>query len=556
MAPHGKADRIASLAILLALASCSHAISGGAGNAGAAGSGGQAGGQTSGQAGAAAGRPAGPIDVAPGGARRLTRFEYDNTLLDLLGDTSRAGSAMLPEDAKTPFDNDFNDQNPSAVLVASLESLASAAAERAVSTPAVLARIVPCKPSGPGDTACLRAFVTKFGRRALRRPLSDDEVGRYASLQTFAIEANDFNVAVGLVIQTLVQTPEFVYRFELGSPIAARPGLHQLGDFEIATRAAYFLIASTPSDALLDLAEAGQLHTPTQRRAAADMLFRDPRVADMVARYHSLWLGYISLPLSPELTSAMQAESTALVRQVVVDQNADYFDLFRSDQTFVNDLLAQHYGLPSPGAVPGWVRWNDDRRRGILSQGSVLSAYAKFNDTSVTQRGLFVRRRLMCQDVPPPPPNVDTNKPLTDGGRCKADRQRAHATGGCASCHNLMDSIGYGLENYDKEGRFRAHDDNAPDCLIDGQGQVVGVGAFNGPAALSALLIDSGNLRPCVVQQVYRYAMGRRVDGTADSAALQQIEASFVTGQQRFSELLMGVVAGDAFALAREKDQP
>jgi hypothetical protein len=495
------------------------------------------------------------LSAGRGGVRRLTRFEYDNTVADLLGDTTRSGQAALPEDPKTPFDNDFRDQNVSSVLIGAAESLARAAAERAVANATVRDRIVSCRPKAPDDAECLRAFITAFGERALRRPLAPHEVERFLGLQSFAKESGDFYTGVALVIEALLQEPEFLYRVELGDRSPEAPAIRRLNDFDIATRLSYFLIGSTPPDELLKLAEASQLHTRAQRHDAALKLLADPRAGAIVDRFHALWLGYTSLPHPPDLSAAMQAESAALVKRVVIERNADYLDVFRSPETYVSsDALADTYGLPRVGATPQWVTYSGPARKGILSHGSVLSAALKFGDTSVTQRGLFVRRRLMCQDIPPPPPNVDVNKPLTTGGKCKKQKQMAHAVGGCASCHDRMDKIGYGMENFDTSGRYRTFEDGAPDCPIDGQGEIVGMGTFQGVAGLADLLLSDGTLESCVAQEVYRFALGRMIDSGLDAYSLEQIEDAFTKGEHRFSELLIGIVESDGFVLRKEEE--
>jgi hypothetical protein len=236
----------------------------------------------------------------------------------------------------------------------------------------------------------------------------------------------------------------------------------------------------------------------------------------------------------------------------VFEQRGDYFDLFRSPETFLTDTLAAHYGLPAPANARGaWVPYGSNPRRGILSHGAVLAAGAKFDDTSPTLRGGFVRNRLLCQTIQPPPPNVAVDQPpQPTTSRCKSDRYAAHASGGCAGCHSLTDRIGFGLENYDRTGAFRSADKDASECAISGNGEVTGLasgsGTFNGPAALGSLLIDSGALESCVVTQVYRMALGRR-ESPADAPALQQLTAGFKQGGRAFDKLLVDVVAAPAF---------
>ncbi len=184
----------------------------------------------------------------------------------------------------------------------------------------------------------------------------------------------------------------------------------------------------------------------------------------------------------------------------------------------------------------------------------MLSAGAKFDDTSPTQRGIFVRNRLLCQEVPPPPPNVNVDeKPTNPTSNCKVDRYAAHASvGNCKSCHQNFDPIGFGLENYDRAGRYRAHDLNEPGCLISGDGQIAEVGPFKGPAGLSDLLVSQTNLDRCVVTQVFRFTMGRR-ELPGDLNLIDELSERFKQKNRPFAELLVDFVSGETFAFRAEE---
>jgi len=495
--------------------------------------------------------PPGAEEATFSGARRLTRTEYDLTLRDLLDDTSNSGFALLPEDVNDPFDNDYHTQKVSPALIESAETLAAGAAERAVTSPTVVDKIVPCVASGPDDADCLGEFVRTFGRRALRRPLSEAEVQEYVDqFLPFAVEGDDFLLGVKLVLAAMLQDVEFLYRIEIGTPLGL-PGVARLTDFEVATRLSYFLIGSTPPDWLLDDAEASKLADPGLVRIAAEKLLAEDRARDRVDRFHALWLGYHQLPHSAELVAELRAESRALVEKVVVDDRSDYLSLFRSEQTYLSDYLAGHYGYDAPGEST-WVTYPDERR-GILSHGTVLSSFGKFADTSPTQRGIFIRTRLLCQTIPPPPTDVDTdNPPGEEAGECKADRYAIHSQGGCAGCHNLMDPIGFGLENYDNQGRYRETDDGKPECVIEGQGTIEGVGDFSGPSELADLVIGSGELEACVVSQIYRFAVGRR-EGAEDDPILEGLTDGFTSSGRKFDELMLEIVSSESFGFRKEE---
>jgi uncharacterized protein DUF1592/uncharacterized protein DUF1588/uncharacterized protein DUF1595/uncharacterized protein DUF1585/uncharacterized protein DUF1587 len=496
------------------------------------------------------------------GARRLSRNEYDNTLRDLLLDESRSGFAKLPEDVTDPFDNDFHTQQPSAVLVEAAETLATEAAARLLADPAKRDQVVGCTPTGPGDADCLRAFVTHFGRLALRRPLTDDEITALLTLQDYAVEGNDFYIAVGNVIATLLQHPEFLYRVELGSAVAGRAGLFRLNDHEIATRLSYFVWGSTPDDALLDVADAKQLHTPDAIRTAAERLLADPRAHARVDRFHALWLGYHQLPHPADLTNSMRTETGELIDRVVFQERRPWTDIFTFDETYIDATLAALYNMPAPASGFAWTPYataTAGARRGILSHGAFLSVAGKFGDTSPTQRGKLIRERLLCESIPPPPPNVNVDQPPTSPtSTCKYDRYEAHrSNGSCSGCHSQMDPVGFGLENYDQVGVFRTHDNGDASCIIAGDGLLFGLGedgapiGFNGPGELAQVLVDSGRLEQCLVTQVYRFAVGHR-ETDADARYIAALSASFAAGHH-FDDLILDLVTAEQFGYRQEE---
>lgn len=490
--------------------------------------------------------------------RRLSRVEYDNTLEDLLGDTTRSGFAKLPEEVITPdiaFDTNIATQQISAQLIAAAESLARDAAARAFRDPVARKNLVPCTPTGPADAGCMKSVISKFGRRAFRRTLSEEEVARYLAFQSFAVEENDFYSGAELVVRAMLQEPEFLYRLEIGAPVAGQPGLFKLNGLEMATRLSYFLRGTTPSEPLLVLGEAGQLSTPDQVRAAATDMLTDPRVRERVQLFHAEWLSYQRLQLPDALAMAMRDETRALLNRVIFDQPSSYLDVFTSKETFVDDTLAAQYGLPAPGSSAAWVSYGTTNRVGILSHGSVLSAVTKAGDTSPTLRGRYVSTRLMCRPIPPPPPNVVVDTPSMGDTTCKKDRLAAHRTSAtCAACHGQMDPIGFGLENYDREARYRTTEEGRPQCAISGDGSLPDVGAFKGVDGLAAALTTSGNLESCVVREMFRFAMGRD-ESTDESAALQPVIDEFEAKKQNLREILVSVSGAESFGLRRDDTQ-
>lgn len=493
-------------------------------------------------------------------ARRLSRGELDNTLETLLGDDSEPARQILSEDEHSPYDNDYTLQLASAALIDSLELLAADVASRAVQSDTFKNEVLPCTPSDDQDAQCFRSIAEYLLTRGFRRVVSDDEVDPYLTLLDFASEQVpgrniDFYTSVDLLIRSIVQDPEFLYRIEIGTP-TSEDGVVQLNDYEVATRMSYLLWGDMPDEELFGQASSGALLDTATRRVSAERMFFDTKSRGQLKRFHAMWLGYRAIPHSAELTAAFARETNALLDRVLFDEPQSYMNLFTMPETFVDDALAEHYGLPAPGGE-GWVSYGDSGRLGILSHGSVLSAFSKFSDTSPTQRGILVRTRLMCDVVPPPPANVNTDEPPgAMDAECKVDRYNQHRSNdACASCHGALDPIGFGLENYDMAGRWRDHDDGNDSCLIDGIGTVEPYGDFSGPGELAQILVEQGEIDDCLVKQYLSFALGRALEPTEQVLADGLLE-TFRGSDHSLENVLLDYVASDAFALKLEPDEP
>lgn len=507
--------------------------------------------------------PAGPGNLSTASAsvaRRLSRTELTNLVRDVLGDDSGAPAKFLAEDQYRPFDNDYTVQEASAALIESLEAMANQVADGAVSA-ANRGKVVPCTPTGPGDAVCLRSTIESLGQRLYRRPLSEQQITAYLTLQSYATEVNadvphDFYTAVNLVLRSMLQDPEVLYRIETGTP-TSEPGIYKLDSYELASRLSFLLWGSGPDGALLDQAKAGALLDGPSRAAEATRLLGDAHARAQLERFHAMWLGYRAIPATPELAAAFSLETNKLIEKVVFEQPSSYLDLFTSTQTYVNGPLAAQYGLTAPAGGEGWVSYADSKRAGILSHGSVLAAFSKFSDTSPTQRGIFVQTRLLCNKIAPPPANVNVDQPPSAPDKvCKLDRYDAHRTlESCKACHAQLDPIGYGLENYDIGGRYRTHDDAHEECILPDKGELPGFGEFSGPGELARLLVEGGELEQCFVQQLMSYAVGRELRAE-ESAAKDALLAIFKGDAYDLQQLLKTYVSDERFALRQEEVVP
>lgn len=488
------------------------------------------------------------MSLSASGSRRLTRAEYAASVRTLLGDAAPVDATLLPIDASSPFDNVAEDQVASLSLVEALESQAETLSVWAMATEERRRALVGCTPQGPDDEACFRAFVQDFGRRAFRHPLSAAEVEDFLSFATISVEDADFYAGIRYALTTFLSHPRFVYRVE---GAAAQAGEYLLDDYELATRVAYFLTGTCPDETLLDAAEAGLVNDAARLRSEVERLLKMPRTKLQLQRFHAMWLGYDRFAMDG-IYGAMRRESDALVERVSFEDR-DFFELFTSRETWLEPELSAHYDATSPALTePAWVTPSDSRRAGILAHATVLAASSNTNDTSPTRRGKFIRERLLCSPVPRPPPGVDSDKPPEGASpdACKAERYEAHRTQStCAGCHRLMDPIGFGLEQFDRLGRARSHDDGRPECPLDGRGSLDEDTDFAGPAELGQALIDSEQLEACVTQQVLSYALGRTlsVSDTRDADAIRVLGQQFRDQNRRLRSLLTNVVLSHAF---------
>ena len=487
-----------------------------------------------------------PRAMGPTGLRRQTHAELRNTLALVLGagtDEVDPLLEVLPADSSTPFDNDYGTQEPSQPLIEGMLSLAESLAQSIAEDPARSDALLGCTPVGPADEACLRQGVERLGRLLLRRPLRSEEVDAYAGFIAAAEEDGDFSVAVELAIAALLLDGEFLYRIEVGEPV--EPDLVRLDDFELAARMSFLLWGSAPDDALLDIAADGGLRTSSDAYATAQWMLQDERAVAQVQRLHAMWLGYDELAIEPTLAASLRAETDALVGRALEDGH--WLGMFTATESWLDETLAEHYDIPLPSGEPGWVEYPDIRRGGILSHGSVLAIGKKFADTSPVERGKAVWTRLLCNELGPPPPDVDTGLPPEGGSpdACKTERYDMATRTECASCHAILDPIGFGLENYGPAGEWRTQEPDNSDCAIEGRGALAGAEDFAGAGALGKLLVETGQLEGCFMEHVYRFAVGRApID--ADAPMLDALVQTF-EDEDDFAALLLELAASEGF---------
>lgn len=497
---------------------------------------------------------AGPVIAAPSPLRRLTNEEYDNTVHDLLGDTTRPASGFTPDEMVGGFEN--NTVSPvTQTMVERYAGAAEALSEAAISRLDTLAP----RMGGETDEACARRFIERFGRRAYRRPL--DETERAVLLASYAEKAARAGHAKGIarVVQTLLQSPKFLYRLEPADGSGART--RALTGFEIATRLSFFLWASTPDDALLEIAAKGTLDTAEGVEAVTRKLLVHPRAAFGIRSFHRQWLGLRELEtasknptlypgFTPELRAAMVEETLRFTTHAVLRGGDTVAALLTSPQSFVNAALAKLYGLGSAsvGKEHVLVDLPAGQRSGLLTQASVLALLAYPDESSPILRGKFVREKLLCDPIAPPPPSFVITLPRPDPTRTKRDRFEQHRMDPrCATCHDRMDPAGFALEHYDAIGAWRTVDGAFP---VDAAGAIAGTrdadGKVDGALALGAHLAKSNQVRRCLATHWYRAALGR-VEQPEDEASIEGAYQTFARAGFDVRELIVAITKSDAF---------
>lgn len=485
--------------------------------------------------------------------RRLTREQYDNAIRDLLGGEGQPSQALSPDEKLGAFYS--NAVSPVTRLSVeqyrdSAEDLAAAAVTRQLDT------LTGC--SGASQNAdCAAQFIQSFGRRVFRRPLSTEETARYRGLFD-ANAARSFGEGIRVVLETLLQSPNFVYHLEL-TPAPSGVGVTPLNGYEVAERLSFALWNSVPDAELLDAAGSGQLDGKDGLRAQAERLIGSDRAKDALSSFHVQWLGLDGLldiakdpalfpDFTPDLQRAMRAEATGFADFVIRRGDGRLQTLLSAPFTVAGTDLLEIYGATAAPSADGTVQLDPTQRAGLLTQAAFLSAHAHANQTSPVHRGLAVRKNLLCTGLPDPPANVNNTPPEPDPNATTRQRFEQHRKDpSCAGCHQLLDPIGVGFESYDAIGRYRATENNLP---IDAQGELVSAGVSSGPftgaVELAERLAVSPEVRDCVEKQWFRYSLGRG-EGAEDACSLASVKEEFAASDFNVKKMLVALVTSDAF---------
>jgi hypothetical protein len=492
--------------------------------------------------------------------RRLNRAQYRNTIKDLVGVDCPEADDFPADDVGYGFDSIGDVLSLSPLLLERYLAATEGVVERGYR------KLVPKSPSALEDPQQVaRRTLTAFATRAFRRPVTAQEVDRLLKLADVGGKRGaEYDRGMKLALQAVLLSPHFLFLAEPGPGPSAARGLN---DWELASRLSYFLWNSMPDDELLGLARKGLLRRPDVLRAQAFRLLKDPRANRLVESFGDQWLQLRRLKsaqpdpqefpaFNPRLRQDMLTETRRFFGSIVREDRS-VLELLDAPYTFLNERLAQLYGIPGvQGAEFRRVALQGTRRGGVVTQASILTLTSNPNRTSPVKRGKWVLEQLFNDAPPPPPPGtpqLSEDRGAATGAPLRDRLARHRRDPACAACHVRMDPIGFSLENYDAIGAWRTRDGRFP---IDSSGSFPDGRQIQGAKGLRGLLRDrKDDFARCLTGKLLTYALGRGLE-KADSPTVQAISWDLARDGYRFSSLVLGIVRSSAFRMRSAEGTP
>ncbi len=509
--------------------------------------------------------PSGPVTMP---IRHITPLQYEHMIADLFGD--RIAPELFDDADKNAAASGYSTE-PSANVVTGrgVRQLFDSAEVVALESVDIMTELLPCS-ANPVDEACFDELLERYVARAFRRPLVAAERSLMSEVYDEA-RADGFSEheALAVVLQTMLQMPQFLYVTEVGVPRASDPNVLDLTDHEIAQRLALFFLDSLPDDELRRAADAGELHTPEQIEAQARRLLRDYPDASILERLLKEWL-HLDDVLSkdrdafPEFDQELERsirEETGRVFAQAITSGDTLDDLLNIRRVPMNQALADFYGVQSfaPGR-DGWAMTDlPADHQGLLARPYFLGSHASSAESSHVQRGYTVLKQFLCSPTGSIPPDAMSRVPVypqNSTSRQKSDVLRQEVA--CGACHEMIDHIGLSFEHYDAVGSWR---DRAPASqggqALDVSGRIATVGTvadtdiagetFTGVDGLTALLSGSDSVQACIPRQWFRYAIGRVEADEADERVILELTEDFARTDGSLQELLISITQVEAF---------
>lgn len=428
-------------------------------------------------------------------------------------------------------------------------------------------RVYVCQPKRNDDPACAKKILSTLGQRAYRRSLTAAELNGLMAFYKQGQEKGGFDEGIGLALERILAGPKFIFISEQRPERLDAGEVYPLADTDLATRMALFLWSSIPDDELLNVAARDRLHKPEVLRQQVERMLNDPRSTALIQNFASQWLNLNQLgtaapngeqfPYFDDNLRVAFRKETELFFDYVMRNNRPLLELLDADYTFINERLARHYAIPGVyGSHFRRVSLPDRTRGGLLGQGSILTVTSYANRTAPTIRGKWVLQNILSAP-PPPPPNVPGLRDKNDEGKVLTMREQMEqhrANSVCASCHKVMDPLGFALENYDAIGRWRTVDAKSG-SPIDSTGTLPDGTPFEGPDQLRKVLVQQRNYDfvMTAIEKLLTYALGRGLIHT-DAPAMRQIMRRTEADKHSLSSLIMNVVESQPFQTRRVPD--
>jgi len=428
-------------------------------------------------------------------------------------------------------------------------------------------KIFVCKPaSATEEVPCVRKIISTLARQAFRRPVAEADVRDLLNVYQSARDKGDFEFGITAVVQAIISDPEFIFRFER-IPRNLKPGTnYRVTDLELASRLSYFLWSSAPDEQLLHVAVQGKLKDPIILEQQTKRMLADPKSEQLAANFAGQWLylrnlrdvqpdNYIYTDFDDVLKESMQRE-TELFFDNIVHEDRNILDLLTADYTFINERLAEHYGIPNiVGSRFRRVPVTDENRKGLLGHASILTLTSLSNRTSPVARGKWVLENIIGTPPPTPPPNVPALMENSENQKRVSVRERMEkhrSVEPCASCHKIMDPIGFALENFDGVGQWRVRDSGFE---IDASGTLLDGTPINGPVGLRSALVNnySEAFIRTFTEKLTTYALGRGLE-YFDMPVVRSIQRDASRRSNRFSEFVLGIVKSAPFQMRRVEE--
>jgi mono/diheme cytochrome c family protein len=418
-------------------------------------------------------------------------------------------------------------------------------------------RVFVCRPaSATEEEPCARTILSTLARRAYRGAVSNGDLDTLMSFYRQGRTGGDFETGVQVAVARVLVAPRFIYRTEAEPANVAAGGTYRISDLELASRLSFFIWSSIPDDELLGLAAKDRLRDAATLQQQVKRMLADPKADALVRNFAGQWLYLRELAglqtdapgFNANLRQAFRRE-TEMVFGAIVREDRTILDLLDADYTFVDERLAQHYGMKDiRGSHFRRVTLPPDSpRRGLLGHGSVLSVTSVATRTSPVMRGKWILENILGAPPPEPPPGVEVNLDPGEGQKATTLRQRLEmhrASPVCASCHNIMDPMGLALENFDLIGAWREMDGSSK---IDATGKLADGTPISGAADLrAAMLSRSGAFVTTATEKLMTYALGRPMH-YYDKPLVRSIVRGAGANGNRFSSLVLGIVESDAF---------